>query len=94
MESSTQSTNAESALFEDDEAEDGEVPEVAPSASKSAQQAKSLKRAAPVFEGVETTSAGHSIQTIKELQTVPVIVSSDLTVCPPVLKIFAVNPFN
>lgn len=94
MESSTQSTNAESALFEDDEAEEGEVREVAPSKSKSAQQLKSIKNAAPVFEAVETTSAGHCVQTIKELQTVPVIVSSDLTVCPPVLKIFAVNPFN
>lgn len=93
MESSSQAANAESALFEDDEAEEGEVPELGPTTLKSAQQARSVKKAAPVFEDVETTSAGHSVQTIKELQTVPVIVSSDLTVCPPVLKIFAVNPF-
>lgn len=95
MESSTQSTQAESALFEDDdEQEEGQVPEVAPTTSKSAQQLKSSKRAAPVFEAIEETSAGHCIQTIKELQTIPVIISSDLTVSPPVIKCFAVNPFN
>lgn len=93
MESSTQSAQAEEALFEDDEQEEGQVPEVTPITSKSAQQAKSTKKHAPVFEGIEETSAGHCVQTVKELQTVPVIISSDLTVSPPVIKCFAVNPF-
>lgn len=93
MESSTQHTQAESALFDDDE-EEGQVPEVAPTTSKSTQQLKSSKRSAPIFEAIEETGAGHCVQTIKELQTIPVIISSDLTVSPPVIKCFAVNPFN
>jgi protein SSD1 len=95
MEASSQSVQAESALFEDDdEEEDGQIKESAPTNLKSQQVAKSLQKVAPVFEDIEETSAGHCIQTVKELQTVPVIISSDLTVCPPVIKVFAVNPFN
>lgn len=92
MEASSQSVQAESALFEDDDEEEGQVNEVA-SKSDSVQRGKSMKKAAPVFEGIEETAAGHCIQSVKELQTVPVIVSADLTVCPPVIKVFAVNPF-
>lgn len=94
MEASSQSVQAESALFEDDEQEEGQVQEVATSSLKSRQQLKSVKKAAPIFEGIEETSAGHCIQTVKELQTVPVVISADLTVCPPVIKVMAVNPFT
>jgi protein SSD1 len=87
MEASSRSNDAEKALFEDDEEESSaaQVPEVA-NASASKQKQKSLKKDAPVFEGVEENASGHCVQTVKELQTVPVIVSADLTVCPPVIK--------
>lgn len=124
MEASSQSVQAESALFEDDdEEEDGQINDANNGgASNSKQREKSLKKTAPVFEGVEENASGHCIQTVKELQnseyirvlrlfprrkwwmaadsnlvicrsTVPVIVSADLNVCPPVIKVFAVNPF-
>lgn len=41
----------------------------------------------PKFEGVEVTATGHHIQLVKELQSVPVIVTADLTKSPPVIKV-------
>lgn len=45
-----------------------------------------------VFQGLESKD-GHSIQTVKELQDVPVIITADLTKSPPVIKVLAVNPY-
>lgn len=106
MGAASRPSNAESALFEDDEneaiagaaeegeEEEGQVKEVAGTNNGSVQRQKSSSKKQELkFEDVEQTPAGHCIQTVKELQTVPVIVSADLTVCPPVIKVFAVNPF-
>jgi len=104
MEASSQSVQAESALFEDDdeedEAEEGQIVEVqggagtakGRGASVQRQKSANAKKEELKFEGYEETSAGHCIQTVKELQTMPVIVSADLTVCPPVIIVYAVNP--
>jgi len=112
MEASSQSVQAESALFEDDEddvvqhplkAGSGKTGELTEREKKSAQRLKSAEMARAKgkvelqWEGVEKIEAApgvtHYVQTIKELQTVPVIVTADITKSPPVLKIFAVNPF-
>lgn len=87
MEASSRTADAEKALFDDDDdaAEEGEVVQVDKDSS-SVQEAKSTKKVKAVFEGVEETKAGHCVQTVKELQNIPVIVSADLTVCPPVIK--------
>lgn len=92
MEASSRSNDAEKALFDDDD-DDAAEPEservpVAPATKgvSSSQKQKSVDRATATFEAIEETAAGHCIQTIKELQKVPVIVSADLTVCPPVIK--------
>lgn len=71
MESASRPSNAEAALFEDDDAdaeEEGQVKEVE-NASSSVQRQKSTQKQEIKFEGVEQTAAGHCIQTVKELQT-------------------------
>ncbi|PLW31542.1 hypothetical protein PCANC_17125 [Puccinia coronata f. sp. avenae] len=112
MEASSQSVQAESALFEDDEDDvvqhplkggSGQMGELTEREKKSAQRLKSAEMARAKgkldleWEGVEKIEAApgvtHCVQTIKELQTVPVIITADTTKSPPVLKIFAVNPF-
>ncbi|KAI7950178.1 hypothetical protein MJO28_008999 [Puccinia striiformis f. sp. tritici] len=64
---------------------------------KSAEMARAKGKLNLDWEGVEKIEAApgvtHCVQTIKELQTVPVIITADTTKSPPVLKIFAVNPF-
>lgn len=64
---------------------------------KSAEMARAKGKLDLEWEGVEKIEAApgvtHCVQTIKELQTVPVIITADTTKSPPVLKIFAVNPF-
>lgn len=47
------------------------------------------------FEGLRQTEGfeNHKIQTIKELQSVPIIVSADISKSPPVLIVYAVNPY-
>ena len=98
-ESSSQSSEADKAASQDStddgkkekkEEEEGQVIESSSALSHKAtntkQRNKSLKEEKAIFENIEETSAGHCIQTVKELQTVPVIVSADLTVCPPVIK--------
>jgi len=59
----------------------------------SAQRLLSMASVKPEFEGLRTSSAGHKIQDIKELMTVPVIVTADLTKSPPVIKVYSVNPY-
>ena len=49
------------------------------SPNKSVQHAKSQDRTAPQFEEVETTAAGHHVQTVRELQTVPVLITADMS---------------
>lgn len=111
MEASSQSVQAESALFEDDDDDaqrpiktgSGKAGELTERQKQSTQCLKSAKMVGPTaelklkWEGVEKIEAApgvtHYVQTIKELQTVPVIVTADTTKSPPVLKIFAVNPF-
>lgn len=112
MEASSQSVQAESALFEDDDDEDDDVIATAGAVAdpkrakrikdateqelRSGQRMKSLTKDRPRFEAVETVQAGqgvtHHVQTVKELQSVPVIVTADTTKSPPVIKIFAVRP--
>jgi protein SSD1 len=110
MEASSQSVQAESALFEDDEDDvvqhplkggSGQMGELTEREKKSAQRLKSAEMARAKgkldleWEGVEKIEAApgvtHCVQTIKELQTVPVIITADTTKSPPVLKIFAVS---
>lgn len=87
----------ESALFDDEEDEDEAKPaETTVQARKltsaeekeSVQRSRSAAKTAPKFEGLRTHAAGgHHIQDIKELMTVPVIVSADLEKSPPVIKV-------
>lgn len=87
MEASSRTHDAEKALFEDDEdaEEEGQVGETDKTNAET-QEGKSNKKVKAVFEDIQETKAGHCIQTVRELQSVPVIVSADLTVCPPVIK--------
>jgi protein SSD1 len=78
MEVASRSVHDEKALFdEDDDADEDEIvlgrdmeAENAPETSK--QRFLSAAMVQPVFEGLRTTPAGHKIQDIKELMTVPV----------------------
>lgn len=80
----------ESALFNDDE----DTPVVAPKDyANYAQHSISAAKVAPKFEGVYVNAHGHHIQTVKELQEVPVLVVADLSISPPVIKVLALNPF-
>jgi len=69
----------------------GDVPPSKPETSK--QRLLSAAKVAPKFEGLRTLPAGHQVQDIKELMTVPVIVTADLTKSPPVIKVYSVNPY-
>ncbi|KAF9567331.1 SSD1 protein [Agrocybe pediades] len=99
MEVASRSVNDEKALFdEDDEADDDEIvlgrSDVAPPQPEtSKQRLLSTAKVQPQFEGVRITASGHKTQEIKELMTVPVIVTADLTKSPPVIKVYSVNPF-
>jgi len=88
----------EKALFDEDDAEEDEIVlgrnEYVPQAPEtSKQRLLSMAKAMPEFEGLRTTSSGHKVQDIKELMTVPVIVTADLTKSPPVIKVYSVNPY-
>ncbi|EJD53591.1 RNB-domain-containing protein [Auricularia subglabra TFB-10046 SS5] len=97
MEVASASVQDEQALFDDDN--DDEIvldrardnKEAASETSK--QRLLSLHHPEPKFEGLRTTNAGHRIQEIKELMSVPVIVTADLTKSPPVIKVYSVNPY-
>lgn len=99
MEVASRSVNDEKALFdEDDDGEEDEIvlgrSEVVPEKFEtSKQRLLSIAKVKPEFEGVRVTPSGHKTQEIKELMTVPVIVTADLTKSPPVIKVYSVNPF-
>lgn len=74
---SSRSVDDEKALFdEDDDGEDeivlGRPEEVKPEEEASKQRRISMAKAKPMFEGLKVSPAGHKIQEIKELMTVPV----------------------
>jgi len=80
MEVASRSVHDEKALFdEDDETEEDEVvlkrPDAPAEATKietSKQRQISASKAPPKFEGLRTPAAGHHVQDIRELMTVPV----------------------
>jgi len=98
MEVASRSVHDERALFDEDDGDDEIVlghdhDEVAEEEIESVQHEISKARVTPEFEGLKTTPAGHKIQQVKELMTVPVIVTADLTKSPPVIKVYSVNPY-
>ena len=75
MEVTSRSVNDESALFEDDNEDDEQivVNRTGPAQKEtSKQRLVSMAKIKPEFEGIRTTAAGHHIQEVKELMTVPV----------------------
>ncbi|KAG6334146.1 hypothetical protein ID866_4934 [Astraeus odoratus] len=98
MEVASRSVHDEKALFDEDDADDDEIvlgrdSELVKEAETSRQRLLSAAKTEPIFEGLKTTVSGHKIQEIKELMTVPVIVTADLTKSPPVIKVYSVNPY-
>jgi len=98
MEVASRSVHDEKALFDEDDAEEDEIvlgrtESVAHGPETSKQRLLSMAKVMPEFEGLRTTPSGHKIQDIKELMTVPVIVTADLTKSPPVIKVYSVNPY-
>lgn len=81
MESTSKDSSAESALFDDDdedEEEELEEGEISEQVKNSSQHVKSRDRSPLVFEETKSTGGNH-VQTISELQTVPVVVTADMT---------------
>lgn len=77
MEVASRSVNDEKALFdEDDDADDDEIvlerTDNKDGKETSKQRLISQAKIKPEFEGLRVTSAGHKIQDIRELMTVPV----------------------
>ncbi|KAG6828397.1 hypothetical protein H0H92_008139 [Tricholoma furcatifolium] len=96
MEVASRSVNDETALFDEDDADDDQIVlerSDEADAETSKQRLISQAKVKPEFQGLRTTSSGHKIQDIKELMTVPVIVTADLTKSPPVIKVYSVNPY-
>ena len=98
MEVASRSVHDEKALFDEDDADEDEIvlgrtgfSSAKPETSK--QRLLSMAKVKPEFEGVRVTASGHKIQDIRELMTVPVIVTADLTKSPPVIKVYSVNPY-
>ncbi|KAK7470586.1 Translational repressor [Stygiomarasmius scandens] len=98
MEVASRSVHDEKALFDEDDADEDEIvlgrsdpAQLKPESSK--QRLLSMAKREPEFEGLRTASSGHKIQDIRELMTVPVIVTADLTKSPPVIKVYSVNPY-
>ncbi|EJD00987.1 RNB-domain-containing protein [Fomitiporia mediterranea MF3/22] len=89
--------NDESALFDEDDADDeivlGRTQPGDAQKETSKQRLISQAKLKPEFEGLKTTSSGHKIQEIRELMAVPVIITADLTKSPPVIKVYSVNPY-
>lgn len=84
MEVASRSVHDERALFDEDEDDgDDEIvlghdnEEAAEEEVESMQREISKARVTPEFEGLKTTTAGHKIQQVKELMTVPVRISLD-----------------
>ncbi|KAH7879895.1 RNB-domain-containing protein [Lentinula edodes] len=97
MEVTSRSVHDEKALFDEEDVEEDEIilgrndQSAGPETSK--QRLLSIAKPAPVFEGLRKAPSGHKIQDIRELMTVPVIVTADLTKSPPVIKVYSVNPY-
>ncbi|KAF9492803.1 RNB-domain-containing protein [Pleurotus eryngii] len=98
MEVASRSVHDEKALFDEDDADEDEIvlgrsnpAEDLKETSK--QRLLSIAKVKPEFEGLRQTNVGHKIQDIRELMTVPVIVTADLTKSPPVIKVYSVNPY-
>src|ERR1700683_3284422 len=77
IEVASRSVRDESALFDEDEAEDDEIvlgrdDKALVEKETSKQRLYSLAKVKPEFEGLRAPSSGHKIQDIKELMTVPV----------------------
>ena len=77
MEVASRSVHDESALFDEDDNDDDEIVLGRPNAEEqevetSQQRLLSKNKPEPQFEGLKTTAAGHKIQEIREVQTVPV----------------------
>lgn len=78
------SRHDEHALFDEDDDEDDEIVigrtnakeevETPPVVETSKQRLLSVAKVEPIFEGLKTPAAGHKIQEIKELMTVPVLI--------------------
>ncbi|PPQ98528.1 hypothetical protein CVT24_004019 [Panaeolus cyanescens] len=90
----------EKALFDEDDDDEDEIvlgredgqDRDANKPETSQQRLRSMATVKPEFEGLRST-ADHKIQDIKELMSVPVIVTADLTKSPPVIKVYSVNPY-
>ncbi|TFK55930.1 RNB-domain-containing protein [Heliocybe sulcata] len=97
MEVSSWSVHDEKALFDEDDDDEDQIVlgrnVEQDDVGTSKQRKLSKAKVAPEFEGLKTSAAGHKIQEIRELQTVPVIVTADLTKSPPVIKVYSVNPY-
>ncbi|KAG8764016.1 hypothetical protein FRC11_006287 [Ceratobasidium sp. 423] len=97
MELTSRSVHDERALFDEDEEDEIVINRPAPPADAieetSKQRQLSKAKIEPQFEGLRRTSVGHRIQDIRELMSVPVIVTADLTKSPPVIKVYSVNPY-
>ena len=75
MEVSSRSVHDESALFDEDDADEivlGRAEADVAEKETSKQRLLSQAKLRPQFEGLRTTPSGHKIQDIKELMTVPV----------------------
>lgn len=59
----------------------------------SEQHKKSSTHSPLIFEGLRSTPT-HSIQDITEFATLPVIITADMTKSPPVLVVYACNPYS
>jgi len=82
MEVASRSVHDERALFDEDDGDDEIVlghdnDEAVEEEVESVQREISKARVTPEFEGLKTTTAGHKIQQVKELMTVPVRTSLD-----------------
>ncbi|KEP54322.1 putative cell wall biogenesis protein phosphatase SSD1 [Rhizoctonia solani 123E] len=97
MELTSRSVHDERALFDEDEEDEIVIsrPALPSDAAEETSKQRKLSKAKvePQFEGLRRTSAGHRIQDIRELMSVPVIVTADLTKSPPVIKVYSVNPY-
>jgi protein SSD1 len=98
MRMASQTVDAEAALFDDEE--DETLAEVqrkvwsGEDAAGSEQRTKSFEHADIRCEGAKRTSTGHYVQEIKEIRKLPVVITADMSKAPPVIKVFAVNPWG
>ena len=77
MEVASRSVHDEKALFDEDDNDDDEIVlgrTEEDDVQGSKQRLLSKSQAQPIFEGLKTTQAGHKIQEIQEMMTVPVSV--------------------